>query len=43
MLVNEEAGTVTLVRDRRASERSVPPTEWITMSADAVIDTEEYR
>jgi hypothetical protein len=43
MLVNEEAGTVTLVRDRPTTERSIPPTEWITISADAVIDAEEYR
>lgn len=43
MLVNEEAGTVTLVTDRPAIECSVPPTEWITISANAVIDAEEFR
>lgn len=43
MLVNKEAETVTLVSDRPATEHSVPPTEWITISADAVIDAEEYR
>lgn len=43
MLVNEEAETVTLVSDRLEAEQSVPPTEWITISADVVIDTKEYR
>lgn len=43
MLVNKEAKTVTLVSDRLEAEQSVPPTEWITISADVVIDTKEYR
>lgn len=42
MRVNEENGTVTFVNRHDGSE-TCPPTEWLTVTADAVVDTNEYR
>lgn len=43
VLVDEEAGTVTFVSDRSDTESTVPPMEWLTVSADVVVDVKAYR
>jgi hypothetical protein len=42
VLTNDQAGTVTFVSDRDTSS-GVPPTEWLTVSADAVVSVEAYQ
>lgn len=43
VLVNDEANTVTFVSDRPDAESTVPPTEWLTVSADSVVNLETHR
>ena len=43
VLIDEETGTVTFVSDRSDAESTVPPTEWMTVSADAVVDVTAHR
>lgn len=42
VLTNENDGTVTFVSDRD-TESGVPPTEWLTISAEAVVAVEAHR
>lgn len=42
VLTDDNAGTVTFVSDRDTRSR-VPPTEWVTVSAEAVVTVAEYR
>lgn len=42
VLVDREAETVTLIGDREP-ESTVPPTEWLTVPAEMVVDVEDRR
>jgi len=42
LLHNEDEGTVTLA-SAPPGELTVPPTEWLTVDEDAVVDAREHR
>ncbi|ERH10673.1 MAG: hypothetical protein J07HX64_02451 [halophilic archaeon J07HX64] len=42
LLHNQEEGKITFVADLD-EDSDVPPTEWITVAADATVDLEQHR
>jgi hypothetical protein len=42
LLYDEEEGKITFVADRNENS-DVPPTEWITVAAEATVDLEQHR
>ncbi|MXR50797.1 hypothetical protein GRX03_04145 [Halovenus sp. WSH3] len=42
LMADEDSGTVTLVEDRDPAG-TVPPTAWLTVPAELVVDTEAKR
>jgi hypothetical protein len=42
VLTDDNTGTVTFVSDRDTTN-GVPPTEWMTVSAEVVVTVTEYR
>lgn len=42
VVTDADSGTITFV-SRRDADDTVPPTEWVTVDADTVVELDSYR
>ncbi|WP_336327121.1 hypothetical protein [Halovenus sp. HT40] len=42
VVTDADTGTITFVSSRDADD-TIPPTEWMTVDADTVVDLDSYR